>query len=132
MEKKIKELIINTMNKEVGFSFSNSYKLLEIEDDYCIFQGNISESSLNPYKIAHGGYIFGLADTCAGALACTCGKEAVTTNASVVYLKPASCKKIIAKAKYLKKGKNISIIEVEIFDEKDSLLSKFSFEFFYI
>ena len=130
MEKKIKELIIDTMNKEEGFTFSNSYKLIEIDDDYCIFEGNISESSLNPYKIAHGGYIFGLADTCAGALACTNGKEAVTTNASVMYLKPISCKRIIAKAKFLKKGKKISNIEVEIVDEKDSLLSKVYFEFF--
>ncbi len=132
MNKAVEKKIKNIVSKEDGFIFNNNYKLLDITDDYCVFQGTITENSLNPYNIAHGGYIFGLADTCAGVLASVDGKEAVTTSGSIIYLKKVTGKIIIAKAIFLKKGKNISNIEVEVKDENGILVSKVIFEYFYV
>ncbi len=128
----MKKTIIDTMNKKEGFIYSNDYKLLEIDDDYCLFEGKISKKSLNPYNIAHGGFIFGLADTCAGVLASVDGRAAVTTNGSIVYMKKATGGKIIARATFLKKGISISNIEVEIKNDKNEVIAKVIYEYFYI
>ena len=59
MNKETRNLIENSINDDKGFIKSNNYKLIKLEDDCCEIEGNISSSSLNPYNIAHGGYIFG-------------------------------------------------------------------------
>ncbi len=132
MDKVNKKIITDTMNKKEGFIFSNNYELVEVNDDYCIIDGKITDSSYNPFGFAHGGYIFGLADTCAGVLASTDGRAAVTTNGTILYIKKATGNKIIAKAVFLKKGKALSNIEVEIKDDENNLISKVIFEYFYI
>lgn len=120
------------LKKDKGFIFSNNFRIVKVEDNYCELEGNITDSSLNPYGIIHGGYIFGLADTAAGIAAKTCGKSAVTLNSTIDYLKVAHSDKIKAIAKCLKSGKTISVYEVFIYDNKDNLIAKASVSYFYI
>lgn len=130
MDKEVKKQIEDTIKNDKGFIKDNNYKLISLDEDSCVFEASISNSSLNPYDIAHGGFIFGLADTCGGCLASTIGKASVTTNANVVYLHKGSGNKLIAVAKFLKKGKSLSNIEVEIKNDKDEIVSKVILEYF--
>ena len=124
-----KELLEKDMN--TGFISNNNYKIIEVKDNYCVLEGTITETSLNNFGIAHGGYIFGLADTAAGIAAMSKGRKAVTLSSNINYLKKAKGNKLVAKATLLKEGKNISNYEVSIYDEKDNLIAKATIEYFY-
>ena len=132
MDKKTKDKINEVLEKDKGFIKDNNYSIVSLDDDLVVMEAIIGESSLNPYKIAHGGFIFGLADTCGGLLVSTTGRIAVTTNAYVNYFHKAVGKKLVAKSKFLKKGKLLSNVEVDIYDDKDSLVSTVLFEYCYI
>lgn len=126
------DLAKENMKKDRGFCFNNNYNILYVTDNYCEMEGIINETSLNPFGIAHGGYIFGLADTAAGIAAMTDNRTALTVNSNINYLKSSKGKKLIAKAKAIKSGKSISVIEVSIYDENDEYIAKATFDYFYL
>jgi uncharacterized protein (TIGR00369 family) len=132
MEKNVRNTIIDTIEKDNGFINNNNFSIVTLEDDSVVMEGIVIESSMNPYKIVHGGFIFGLADSCAGILASTTGRAAVTTNAFINYYHKATGSKLIAKSRFIKKGKLLSNVEVLVYDEHDTLVSSIMYEFCYI
>lgn len=118
-------------DRYMGFVKNNQYKLVKLEEDYCEFEGILTEDSLNPYGIAHGGYVFGLADTAAGTLAATKG-NAYTLDGSIDYFRPSKGSKITAKCRLVKGGKQISCFDVEVYDEENRLTAKAKINYFYL
>ena len=112
--KELREKIENEMKLNNGFVSNNNYKLIDVKEKYCKLEGNITSTSLNPYGIAHGGYIFGLADTAAGIAARVTGRNAVTISSTINYIHKVKGNKIIAIAKCLKEGKTITNYKVLI------------------
>lgn len=125
MEEKLKEVF------ETGFIKNNNYKIINVDENGCKIEGEITDTSLNPFGIAHGGFIFGLVDTTAGLLANLFG-NAVTTNSSINYINKGKGSKLIAEAKLIKKGKAITTCECDVFDEEGILVAKAILEYFYI
>ena len=115
-----------------GFVKCNGYSVIKVEEHYCEMEAVISDSSKNPFGIAHCGFIFGLADTAAGVAAMTDERMAVTVNSSIDYLKPGKSDKLIAKASVVKAGKAISVVDVLIYDSSLELISKATVTYFYI
>lgn len=115
-----------------GFIKANNYKIIKVENNYCELEGKLTETSLNPFGIAHGGYIFGLADTAAGIAAMTDGRKAVTINSTIDYFNMAKSNKLKAITKCLKAGKNISNFEVFIYDEENNLIAKSNVNYYYL
>jgi len=126
------ELAKEQINNDNGFIKENNYKIIKVEENYCELEGNITETSLNPFGIAHGGFIFGLADTAAGIAAMTNGKKAVTINSTIDYFNMAKGNTLKAIAKCLKSGKNIANFEVYIFDDKETLIAKSNINYYYL
>ena len=98
------KLAKEALENDKGFIGNNNYKVIKVEDNYCEVEGIITQSSLNNLKIAHGGYIFGLADTAAGIAAMTNGGNVVTIDSNINYIRPAKGNKIIAIATSIKNG----------------------------
>lgn len=121
---------IETMKNDTGFIKNNNYKVISIDDDKCIVEGKITNTSLNPFNIAHGGYIFGLADTAGGLIVIKNKGVSVTSSSTINYLSKGKGNKLIAEAKIIKLGKNISTCEVDIKDEHDTLVAKAILEYF--
>jgi len=115
-----------------GFIANNNYNVIKVEKYYCELEGILTETSMNHLKTAHGGYIFGLADTAAGIAAISDGRNAVTVDSNINYFKPATGEKLIAIAKVLKPGKAISVFEVLIYDNRDDLVAKATITYYYI
>ncbi len=116
----MKDKIIDAFEKDNGFIKNQNIKVLQLDNNISVLECEISENNLNTIGIAHGGALFGLADTAAGALAFMTGKTCVTTSGNINYLKPAIKGKITATAKALKVGKNIGyyIVNIENIDKE--------------
>ena len=119
------------LKKCKGFIEANNYEILKVEENYCELEGTITKSSTNHLGIAHGGYIFGLADTAAGVAAMTDGRNAMTINSSIDYLKVSKGNKLKAIAKCIKNGKTVSFFEVLIYDTEETLIAKANINYFY-
>lgn len=121
------------LEEDNGFIENNNYKLISVNEGHAIMEADITNKSLNPHKTAHGGFIFGLADTTAGIAAHSFGRKAMTINANIEYLHAVTGKKISAEAKCIKNGKTISVFEVYIRDlDKDRDAAKATITYFYI
>lgn len=132
MKEDLTELAKQLVKETHGFIEANNYEVLKVEDNYCEMLGTITETSTNHFKAAHGGYIFGLADTAAGIAAMTDRRTAVTISSNIDYLKPATTKTIKAIATCIKNGKTISFFEVKIYDEEENLIAKANVNYCYI
>lgn len=120
------------VEKTGGFITNNNYKVLKVSENYCELEGTLTDTSKNHLNIAHGGYIFGLADTCAGIAAMTDFRTAVTIDANITYLKQVTGSKVKAIAKPLKVGKKISMFEIYIYNDKEELVAKANMNYCYI
>ena len=132
MKQDLTEMAKQLVKECHGFIEANNYEILKVEENYCELEGILSESSLNNLGVAHGGYIFGLADTAAGIAAMTNGGNVVTVDSNISYFKPAKGDRIIAKANAIKVGKTISVFEVEILDEKSDMVARATMTFYNI
>ncbi len=119
----LKEYIKERFGNDNGFIANHDFKVVSLTDEEAVLSYKIKDSGLNPQNTVHGGLLFGLADTCAGMLACMTGRFPVTTTASMNYLRPGVEGTISAVAKALKVGKTIGYYSVEIFDEENNLIA---------
>lgn len=132
MKQDLTEMAKQLVKECHGFIEANNYEVLKVEENYCELTGTITETSTNHFGAAHGGYIFGLADTAAGIAAMTDGRTAVTISSNIDYLKAAKTKVLKAIATCTKSGKTISFFEVKIFDEEENLVAKANVNYCYI
>ena len=116
-----------------GFIKYHNFKFIDFKDGECIIEAPIEEIGMNPYNMVHGGLLFGLMDTCAGLhVLLETKREAVTTSSTINYIKACKGSKIIAKSRSIKTGKNIAVIEVNAYNDKDELVTTGIFNYFYI
>ncbi|KAF5036016.1 Thioesterase superfamily protein [anaerobic digester metagenome] len=119
----------NVLRKEEasGFIRRNGIKVVSIEEDRCILEAEITPESENIWGIVHGGLIYTMADTAAGALVRSHmghGEKNVTVNASINYYRAAKdVKKLIAVSRERKGGHSIGFYEVDITDENGVLIA---------
>ena len=127
-----KEEALKKLAEEDGFFKHNNYEIVEATEENCILKANITNNSLNPYGIVHGGLIFGLGDTVMGMVASSDGRPAVTQNSTINYLKPATTEYIIAKGEMIKRGKTTAYIQTKIYDANEKLIAVMDANYFYI
>lgn len=127
----MQEEIIKKLETE-GFFKHNNYKIEKLTSDEVILKTNIEKESLNPYGIAHGGFIYGLGDTLMGILAAIDGRKAVTLDANITYLSPGIGKYLIAKGSIVKNGKTVSHLKADIYNDKNKHIATMSSNYFYI
>lgn len=120
------------LKKTKGFIEANNYEVVKVEENYCELEGKLTDTSLNHLGIAHGGYVFGLADTAAGIAAMTDSRCAVTIDSSIQYLKAGKGDKLLAIAKCLKQGKSVGFFEVLIYDDEKNVIAKANINYFYM
>ncbi len=121
-----------TIEEIPGFISHNQYKVEEVTSEYCKMTVELTENSLNPNKTAHGGLLFGLADTTMGVLARTTGRNITTINAQIDYLKPGKGTKITCIAEPLKVGKTTAVYRANIYNEEETLISTVTGTFFFL
>lgn len=125
--------LFDNLEDTPGFYKHNNFHLVsEKRGEEVELKVELTENSLNPYGYAHGGLIFGLGDNAMGIIARGTGRYAVTLNANITYLKPATGKYLIAKAKIIKNGKSTSFLRCDIYNDKEILVASMDANYFYI
>ena len=109
-----------------GFTGHSGVYPVSIEEGRAVCGIKIEKHHLNPVNGVHGGCLYTLADV-VGGLACrSAGYKCITTMTSSVNFMRAGldCEKITGTGTVLKAGKNTITVDVEISDDKGSVLTK--------
>ena len=120
------------INSVGGFIKNNHYSLVDLKQNYCVMEAEVTDDSLNPYGMVHGGFLFGLADTAAGVAARSTGKKAVTLSSHIEYLHACYGSKVKAVVEAVKIGKTVSVYQASIYDDQDVIVAKAIIDYFYI
>ena len=108
--------------------------IVEARKGYARGEIELKPWHMNVLGIVHGGVLFTLADTVSGTAAVTGQNYGVpTVNGTINYLRAGKdTKKIIAEAHEIKNGKNFSVCECKVFDDKENVLAVTTMTFFHL
>ena len=115
-----------------GYMKNHNYKLVNFAKNECIMEAPITENSLNPYKIAHGGFIYGLMDTCGGVhIFLDTKRKVVTTTTNMNFLRPLIGTKLITKSTPIRIGKRMCVMKVDAYNDINDLVATGIFNYYY-
>ena len=97
-------------------------KVVELEKDRAVLSLDIAELHKNPYGMVHGGAYYTLADTAAGAAVRSDGRDYVTQNSSMNFLRSQYEGTILAEARVRHRGRSTCVAEVNVTGEDGKLL----------
>jgi acyl-CoA thioesterase len=93
-------------------------EIVEAAEGMAKVRMEIRPHHLNGVGLLHGGAIFTAADLAAAVAANSHGRVAVAVSCTVIYMKPASGKAIVATAREISRSRKIAAYEVNVVDEQ--------------
>lgn len=123
------------MTAERGDNFASNIgiEVTYMENGYSKMEMKLRPFHFNPIGSIHGGCIFTLADTAAGAAIVSLGKSCTTLSAHTVFLNAAMADKskiLCAEAAPVRIGNHIAVFNVLIKDDTQLEIARFTFEFY--
>lgn len=98
-------------------------EIKELEEGKVTYQIRIKDLHSNLYGFVHGGTLASISDVAMGIACVTLGKQVVTIDMSISYIKNAKTGSIIkAIGEVISNGRTIMRATGQIFDENDQLL----------
>lgn len=124
--------LMKRLNSSSQYLQSNDMRVTEVREGYAKVEMIIDEQILNVHGFVHGGALFSLADTVAGAASFATGRDSVTLTGTINYIKPGTGGKLIGIAQEILRGRTTGVYEVFIFNDKNTLLSRATFTMFFL
>ncbi len=125
------ERLIQIRENGNHFTHEMGIQTEEMREGYARVKLPVEKKHMNFLGSVHGGCLFSMADTVAGAASASYGNYSTTVDASIHYLAPAiDVRELIGEAKVIKHGKRISVYQVEIRSEKGKLLAMGEFTYY--
>lgn len=121
---------IEYANEWSGFNKHNGIRIVEMGEDYCIVEGALRKETMNPWDMAHGGFVYALCDVAAGALISSKDCKGVTLSSSMHFMRQSKGTKLRAEGRIIKRGKTVSVIESAVYDDTGCMTAKGTFEIF--
>lgn len=109
----------------------DDYQATMLNEKEVLLTTKVTEKSLNPYGIAHGGFLFTLADSVAGLTTVARGSYSVTLQSNIHYMKAAKLGdnlSVIGSCTH--DGSRTKVVEVKIENQDKQLLASASFTMF--
>ena len=126
------EQLMERLNSSSMFLQSNDMRVTEVRQGYAKVEMIIDEQILNIHGFVHGGALFSLADTVAGAASFATDRDSVTLTGTINYIKPGRGGKLIGIAQEISRGRTTGVYEVFIFNDRNTLLSRATFTMFFL
>ncbi|CYU47731.1 PaaI family thioesterase [Streptococcus suis] len=109
----------------------DDYQATMLNEKEVLLTTKVTEKSLNPYGIAHGGFLFTLADSVAGLTTVARGAYSVTLQSNIHYMKAAKLGDTLSVIGYCTHdGSRTKVVEVKIENQDKQLLASASFTMF--
>lgn len=129
--KNLDELMLR-LNGNSQYLQSNDMRVTELRRGYARVEMIIDQQILNVHGFVHGGALFSLADTAAGAASFATGRDSVTLAGTINYMKPGKGGKLIGIATEINAGRTTGVYEVFIYNDDEVLLSRATFTMFFL
>lgn len=126
------DALMKRLNGNSQFLQSNDMKVIELWEGHARVEMVIDEQILNVHGFVHGGALYSLADTAAGAASFATGRDSVTLTGSINYIKPGRGGKLIGVASEISRGRTTGVYEVFIYNDASLLLSRATFTMFFL
>ena len=96
-----------------GFIRHNGIRIVSVDEERSVLEAEIADNSRNVWGSVHGGFLYTMADTAAGAFArIRYGRRNVTLNGSMNYLRPTTrSKTLTAVGREIKVGGHVGFFE---------------------
>ncbi|HIV34430.1 MAG TPA: PaaI family thioesterase [Candidatus Blautia intestinigallinarum] len=125
------EKLIQFRDEGNHFTRKLGIQTVEIREGYAKVKLAVEKDHTNFLGSVHGGCLFSIADSVAGAAASSYGDYSTTVNASINYLVPAlQVKELTGEARVIKHGKRISVFQVQIRNDEGKLLVQGEFTYY--
>lgn len=109
----------------------DDYSVEIINEHQVLLKTRVTEKSLNPYGMAHGGFLFTLADSVAGLTTVAGGSYSVTLQSNIHYMKAAKLGDTLSViGSCTHDGSRTKVVEVKIENQDKQLLASASFTMF--
>ena len=109
----------------------DDYQATMLNEKEVLLTTKVTEKSLNPYGIAHGGFLFTLADSVAGLTTVARGAYSVTLQSNIHYMKAAKLGDTLSViGSCTHDGSRTKVGEVKIENQDKQLLASASFTMF--
>ena len=112
------------------FAAYNGIRVTRVGPDGAEGELTVTEESLNPMGLVHGGYLAALADTVCGTAVAARGRVGVTMDCRMDYLRPASGKTIKCAAAPRKVGRTVAVYSAELTDDGGKTVAIGTFSFY--
>ena len=106
--------------------------IISMDEGFAVVTMTVTAQMLNGHQSCHGGQLFSLADTVAGAASFASGRDSVTLTGTINYIKPGKGGKLIGIAQEISRGRTTGVYEVFIFNDRNTLLSRATFTMFFL
>ena len=116
--------------KKNQFMSYNHIELEHVEPDYAVFRLDIRPESRNIFGMVHGGALYTMADNAAGSAAPTDGRNYVTQNGSLHFLRNQTEGTVRATGRVRHRGRSTVLVSVDITGQDQRLLATGEFSFF--
>ena len=113
-------------NESNGFIRHNGIRIISVDEEKSVLKAEVTDLSRNVWGGVHGGFLYTMADTAAGAFArIKYGRRNVTLNGSINYLRTAAhAKNHTAVCREVTVGGHVGFFEVNITDEEERLIAR--------
>ncbi|WP_415860160.1 PaaI family thioesterase [Streptococcus parasuis] len=109
----------------------DDYQATMLNEKEVLLTTTVAEKSLNPYGMAHGGFLFTLADSVAGLTTVAGGSYSVTLQSNIHYMKAAKLGDTLSvTGSCTHDGSRTKVVEVKIENQDKQLLASASFTMF--
>ncbi|HEL2072052.1 TPA: PaaI family thioesterase [Streptococcus suis] len=109
----------------------DDYQATMLNEKEVLMTTKVTEKSLNPYGMAHGGFLFTLADSVAGLTTVASGSYSVTLQSNIHYIKAAKLGDTLSViGSCTHDGSRTKVVEVKIENQDKQLLASASFTMF--
>lgn len=122
---------IKYINNARNFNSHNGLKVTALRDEYCEVEAPVTVDSLNPQQVAHGSFVYALMDLATGMASASTGRNMLTLDATVHYLRPGKGEKLRAVAEMVKSGRTTGLYEARVYDDGDRLCAKGEFTVYF-
>ena len=125
-EEKLKE-----WNACSPFNVHNGVVVEDFSEGKAAVTGELKTEALNPAGIAHGGFVYTLCDVAAGISVRSLGHDEFSTlSSSIYFMHPSKGTKLRAEGTVIKKGRNVVVSDVGVYDETGKMTARGVFEVF--